>query len=66
MMELSRTAVLRKRLQLDSKTYLTRNELILKFFCWSVPLFVDFSSARTEICENCSIFIPFDDIKSFR
>ena len=48
-----RIALLRKRLQLDSKTDLTTNVLIC-VFCWYMPRFADFMSPWTKFCKNCS------------
>ena len=67
MLKFSRIAVLRKRLQLDSKSDLTTSGLILQFFGLNMPCFVNFLSVWIEICKNCSkrgCF--FDDIESFR
>ena len=51
-----RIALLRKRLQLESKKDLSRNGLILRFL-WKMASFVDFISVWTEICKNCAINI---------
>ena len=48
----SRIALWRKRLQLDSKSDLTTNGLILGFFCWKMASFVDFISVWTKICKK--------------
>ena len=56
----SRIAFWRKRLHLDSKSDLTTNGLILRFFCWKMASFVIFISVAKsgiEICKNCSIVI---------
>ena len=58
-LKISRFALLRKRLQLDSKSDLTTNGLIVGFFCWEMASFVDFISVWTKICTNCSIVILF-------
>ena len=58
-LKFSRVAVLRKRLQLDSKKDLTTNGLILRFFSQKMASFVTFISGWTEICKNCSIVIRF-------
>ena len=52
----SRIALLRKRLQLESKKDLTTNGLILGFL-WKMASFVDFISVWTEICKNCAFII---------
>ena len=57
-LKFSRIALLRKRLQLDSKTDLITIGLIF-FFCCYMPRFVDFISAWTKICKNCSNIILF-------
>ena len=54
-----RIALLRKRLQLDSKSDLTTNGLIWVFFCWKMASFVDLTSVWTEFCKICSIVILF-------
>ena len=51
-----RIALLRKRLQLESKKDLTTKGLILGFL-WKMASFVDFISVWTEICKNCAINI---------
>ena len=58
-LKFSRIALLRKRLQLDSKSDLTTNGLILGFFCWKMASFVDLISVWTELCKICSIVILF-------
>ena len=58
-LKFSRIALLRKRLQLDSKSDLTTNGLIVGFFRWEMASFVDFISVWTKICKNCSIVILF-------
>ena len=58
-LKFSRFALLRKRLQLDSKSDLTTNGLIVGLFCWEMASFVDFISVWTKICNNCSIVILF-------
>ena len=65
-LKFSGTAFWRKRLQLDYKSDLTTNGLLLDFFCWKMAHFIDFISVWTEICKSCSfVFFCFDDIKSF-
>ena len=58
-LKFSRIALWRKRMQLDSKSDLTTNGLILRFFCWKMASFVDLMSVWTEICKNCSIVVLF-------
>ena len=53
-LKFSRIVLLRKRLQLGSKTDLITNGVIFVFFCWYMPRIVDFMSAWTKICRNCS------------
>ena len=50
----SRIALWWKRLQMDSKSDLATNGLILDFFCLKMASFVDFISVSIEICKNCS------------
>ena len=57
-------ALLRKRLKMDSKSNFTTNGLILKFLVGNW-FFVDFISARTEICMIAQVCFSFDEIKSF-
>ena len=57
-LKLFRSALLRTRLQLDSKSHLTTNGLILRF-PWKIASCVDFISVWTEICKNCSVFFIF-------
>ena len=54
----SRNAVSWKRLQLESKTDLTTTAFFWRFL-WNKPRFVDFISAWTQNCINCSVFILF-------
>ena len=61
-----RIALLRKRLQLDSKRDLTTTGFCLELFGRLMPRFVDCMSARTEIYMNCSIVFLFHDIKVSR
>ena len=49
-----RVAVSRKRLQLDSKTDLTTNGIVLEIFNANLPRFAAFLSAWTEIGKNSS------------
>ena len=51
--------VWRKRMQLDSKSDLTTNGVILGVFCWEMASFDDFISEWTAIWKNCSIVILF-------
>ena len=37
-----------------SKLIWLQMDWFLFFFCWNMPRFVDFMSACTKICENCS------------
>ena len=55
-LKFSSIALWRKRLQLDPKSNLTTNGLILGFF---VGFFVAFLSVWTEICNNCSLVFLF-------
>ena len=55
-LKFSRIALLRKRLQLDSKNDLTRNGLILEFF---VGIWLYLLTSWTEICMNCSSVLFF-------
>ena len=52
--DISRIAVSKKCLQLNSKTDLTTIGLLLEFFYWNMPRFIVFTSACTEICKKCS------------
>ena len=65
-LKFSRFALLRKRLQLDSKSDLTTNGLIVGLFCWEMASFVDFISVWTKICKKAQLLFFFDDIKFFR
>ena len=65
-LKFSRIALLRKRLQLGSKSDLTTNGLIVRFFCWEMASFVDFISVWTKICKKAQLLFFFDDIKFFR
>ena len=49
--------VLQKRFQFDFKGELKTNEKNSEFFVGSFPHFVNFISALTEICKNCSSVI---------
>ena len=51
---------------MDSKTDLTTNGLILEFLLGILLSFVDFISARTEICMIAQMCFSFEEIKSFR
>ena len=62
-LKFSPIALWRKRLQLDSKSDLTTNGLILGFFVEKMASFVDFISVSIKICKSCSIVVFFDDIK---
>ena len=55
----SRIALWWKRLQMDSKSDLATNGLILDFFCLKMASFVDFLSVSIKICKNCSIINRF-------
>ena len=55
-LKFSRIALWRKRLQLDSKSDLTTNGLILGFF---VGKWLHFISVWTKVCKNCSIVFLF-------
>ena len=56
-LKFSPIALWRKGLQLDSKSDLTTNGLILGSFCWKMASFVDIISVWTEFCKRCSIVI---------
>ena len=58
-LKFSRVALLRKRLQVVSKSDLITNGLFFVFLCGYMPRVVDFMSAWTKICKNCSNVILF-------
>ena len=58
-LKFSRIALWPKRMQLDSKSDLATNGLILDFFCLKMASFVDFISVSIDICKNCSFVNRF-------
>ena len=58
-LKFSRIALWWKRLQLDSRSDLAFNGLILGFFCSNMASFVDLIFVSTEICKSCSIVVLF-------
>ena len=62
----SRTAILRKRLQLDSKSDLTTNGLILGFFVGKLLHSLTSYQYGVKSARNAQLLFFFDDIKVFR
>ena len=65
-MTFSPIAVLWKRLQLDSKTDLTRNGLILEFFVSLGLASLSLYLHGLKYAKFAEMFFSFDDINSFR
>ena len=65
-LKFSRIALLRKRLQLDSKGDLTTNGLILRFFVGKWLLSLTSYLCGVKSARNAHLFFFFDDIKFFR
>ena len=65
-LKFSRIALLRKRLQLDSKSDLTTNGLILGFFVGKRLLSLTSYLRGVKSARNAPLFFFFDDIKFFR
>ena len=65
-MKFSRIALLRKRLQLDSKSDLTTNGLIFGFFVGKWILLLTSYLYGLEFARVAQLLFFFDDIKFFR
>ena len=65
-LKFSRIALLRKRLQLDSKSDLTTNGLILGFFVGKWRLSLTSYLCGVKSTRNAQLLFFFDDIKFFR
>ena len=65
-LKFSRIALLRKRLQLDSKSDLTTNGLILGFFVGKWLLSLTSYLCGVKSARNAQLLFFFDDIKFFR
>ena len=65
-LKISRIALWRKRLQLDSESHFTENGVILEFFVRKWPLWLIWNLYGLKSARIASIVILFDDVELFR